>query len=375
MTENTTYPADIIGNQPFLLGLFLPIYKHGWTVSTAERGTDWGFDYNAGLVRTAEDLGFDLTFGFANWLGREGYGGAMRYREDSLDALATAAALTAITRRIAVIATIHPLYNWHPLNAARIGATLDHISGGRFGFNLVTGFKPGEAQMFGRAQALPHAERYAALEEFATIAERLWQRGDELTYSGNYWSTEKAWVSPACRRGRPLMVSAASSDTGLRYAARHSDIVFITSPGGADINAALETLPALNARVKAFAREEGREIRTLINPHIICRETEAEVDQIRRHILSGADYEALDAVMEGFSGGDQSAWRGHAREERIIGGNIQIFGTPEQVTEQCLRLKQAGCDGIQINFFDYVPDLAFFGSRVLPLLHQAGLRN
>jgi FMNH2-dependent dimethyl sulfone monooxygenase len=72
--------------------------------------------------------------------------------------------------------------------------------------------------------------------------------------------------------------------------------------------------------------------------------------------------------------GDQKAWRGHKRQQRIIGGNIQLFGTPEKIVDYCIKLKAAGCDGIQINFFDYMPDLEYFGARVLPLLRQAGLR-
>ena len=53
---------------------------------------------------------------------------------------------------------------------------------------------------------------------------------------------------------------------------------------------------------------------------------------------------------------------------------MHVFGTPEQVVDQFIQLKDAGCDGMQINFFDFAPDLEFFGERVMPLLTQAGLR-
>lgn len=54
---------------------------------------------------------------------------------------------------------------------------------------------------------------------------------------------------------------------------------------------------------------------------------------------------------------------------------MQVVGTPEQVVEQFVKLSEAGCDGIQVNFFDYFPDLEYFGEKVLPLMKEAGLRN
>jgi FMNH2-dependent dimethyl sulfone monooxygenase len=58
----------------------------------------------------------------------------------------------------------------------------------------------------------------------------------------------------------------------------------------------------------------------------------------------------------------------------VIGGNVHLVGTPEQIVDWFIRLKRAGCDGVQVNFFDFIPDLEFFGQRVIPLMHQAGLR-
>lgn len=367
-------PAARLQDQPFILGLFLPLYSGGWTVSDAPRGTDWSFDYNARITTRAEALGFDLAFGFANWLGRDGFGGRTRFRANSLDSLISSAALAARTSRIVLLSTVHALYGWHPLNLARIGATLDHLSGGRWGVNLVTGFLQGEADKFGQ-RPIEHDERYRLLDEFSAVLEKLWTEDAELTFEGARWSLKGAYVSPRPVHRRPLMVSAASSDAGFRYAARRSDLVFITSPAGAAIEDALETLPAVNARLKAYAAEEGRNVRTVINPHVVARDSRAEVEAVRRRIVDGADEQALAAFVQGFAGSDSKSWAGHRREQRIIGGNIQIFGTPEEVTEQFLRLKAAGCDGVQVNFFDYEPDLEFFGARILPLLRQAGLRR
>ena len=123
-----------------------------------------------------------------------------------------------------------------------------------------------------------------------------------------------------------------------------------------------------------MARAEGRKIRTVINPHVICRETEKEVEAFCRAIIEGEDRGAVDGLMDSMTRGDQSSWRGHKRDQRIIGGNVHVFGTPEQVTEQPAGLRATGCDGVQINFFEFAPDLEFFGERVIPLLKDAGLR-
>lgn len=359
--------------QPLMLGLFLPIQNGGWTISTAPRGTDWSFDYNARLVVQAEEAGFDLVFGLAQWLGAEGHGGATKYRKYTIDPLLVTSGVAALTRNIILISTVHVLYGWHPLHLAKFGATLDHMTGGRWGLNLVTGFRPNEIDMFG-LDPIPRDERYVRAAEFTEFLDRLWRSETDLTFKGDYWSVKDAYVSPKPVHGRPILVNAGSSDAGLDYAAKYSDLIFITSPGGAEIGAALESLPAHTARIKARAAEAGRDIRTVINPHVICRDTEREVEQVCRAILDGEDAPAVDSLVGTMQRGDQASWRGHERNQRIIGGNIQVFGTPEQVVEQFAALKDAGCDGMQINFFDFAPDLAYFADNVLPLMKQAGLR-
>ncbi|VVD31953.1 LLM class flavin-dependent oxidoreductase [Paraburkholderia dioscoreae] len=360
-------------SQPLMLGLFLPIQSGGWSMSTLPRTTDWTFDYNARLTRKAEALGFDLVFGLAQWLGKDGHGGTTRYRRDSLDSFITIASLASITNRILLISTLHILYGgWHPLHLAKFGATLDHISGGRWGLNMVTGHSVDEAEMFGREGHFEHDLRYEMAGEFVDLMEQLWSLDDNLTFDGKWYRTRNAFVSPKPRFGRPVLVNATSSPAGIDYAAQRSDLIFITSSAGAQIDAALEVLPAHTAQVQARAQAYGRQVSTLINPTIVCRPTEREAHAYHDAILSHADFGAVD----GFTGrrSDAKAWKGHQREQRVLGGNIQIIGSPEHVVEDLLRLKAAGIGGVQLTFFDFEPDLAYFGEAVLPLLEQAGLR-
>ena len=366
-------PLARAARQPLMLGLFLPIQNGGWTPSTAPRGTDWSFDYNARLIVRAEEAGFDLAFGLAQWLGADGHGGRTKYRKYSIDPLLVTSGVAALTRNIILISTVHVLYGWHPLHLAKLGATLDHMTRGRWGLNLVTGYRPNEIDMFG-LKPIPHDRRYVMAAEFTEILERLWREDSNVTFKGDFWSLKDAYVSPKPVNGRPIMVNAGSSDSGLAYAAQYSDLIFITSPGGADIAAALDSLPAHTKRIKEMAAAQGREIRTIINPHVICRDSEREVQAACQAIVDGEDAPAVDSLVGTMQRGDQASWRGHERNQRIIGGNVHVFGTPEQVVDQFLKLKAAGCDGMQINFFDFAPDLEYFAARVLPLMKQAGLR-
>jgi FMNH2-dependent dimethyl sulfone monooxygenase len=376
----TDYPQSPLSQalrQPVLLGLFLPIHHGGWSSSTLPRTTDWSFDYNAKLTQKAEELGFDLVFGYSTWQPKGGQGPTRT--EAGLDAFIATASLAAITSRILLISTIHVLYGpWHPIHLAKFGATLDHISKGRWGINVVTGHRAYEHELFGWRQ-IEHDRRYELADEFVTVLKRLWSETENFSYkSQSSWQFKDAYISPRPLYGRPILVNATGSDAGIEFAGRHSDIVFITSPAGGDIESALLSLPAHTARVKQSAIANGRQIRTLLNPLIVVRETEKEAEEYAQAIIDHADYQSI-AGRSGVSS-DAHAWRGHQKGNlrhgvgSAIGGNVQLIGSPEQITEQLLQLNKAGVDGFQLAFYDFEPDLDLFGKRVLPLLKQAGLR-
>lgn len=361
--------------QPLMLGLFLPIQSGGWSPSTLPRGTDWRYPYNARLTQQAEALGFELAFGLAQWVGEGGHGGQTRFREQSLDPFVTTAALVAQTQRILLISTMHVLYGpWHPLHLAKFGATLDHISGGRWGLNLVTGHMPYEAAMFGMQRA-EHDSRYAMATEFADILETLWHSRYNTSFDGRFWKLENALATPAPAYGRPIMVNATGSAAGIEYAARYSDIVFTPSPGGTQFDEAIPALPAHTRRIHDAALKLGRRVKVLINPTIICRPTDGEAQRYYQAIIDAADDGAVDGFIARNALSDAQGWkRGRAREHRVIGGNLVLVGSPERIADNLLALHRAGCDGVQLSFYDYEPDLTYFGEAVLPLLHERGLR-
>ncbi len=361
-------PAARAFRQPLMLGVFLNLQDI--QRSRLPSSNTWTFDYNALVVQRAESLGFELAFSRTQWLPKGGYDG-----DASLDAFVALGAMAAITRTILLISTIHVLYGpMHPLHLAKYGATLDHISKGRWGINVVTGHRAVEHEMFGW-ERIEHDRRYELAGELLEVVQRLWTDTENFSFEGaSPWKVKNGYITPKPLYGRPVLVNATGSDAGIRFAARYSDIVFITSPGGAHIDSALETLPPHVARIREAAGEAGRSVKTVINPIIVSRDTPQEAQEYADAIVAGALGRA------GFNGydSDAHAWRGRKdarhKQGRNLGGNIEIVGSPEQVVEQLLALKGAGIDGVQLGFFDFTADLEHFGRRILPLMKDAGLR-
>lgn len=361
--------------QPLMLGVFLPLQTGGWSQSTLPRGTDWTFDYNLRLTRRAEDLGFDIAFGLSQWLPKGGFGGTSRYRENFLDPFVSAVALASATRSILLLGTVHVLYGpWHPLHLAKFLATADHISGGRFGANIVTGYADNEPAMFGMTRP-DHDRRYEAADEFVAICEDLWAGRENLTYEGRDWSLREAYVSPRPAFGRPVLVSASGSPAGFAYGGRHSDIVFISSPAGEDFDRAITALPEHVRQVKQAARDQGREVRVIINPTIVSRPTRDEAHRYYQAIADHADLESIRNFTGRHAAGDSRSWLEHSARGRAVGGHLHIVGAPGDVADRLARLHEAGVDGVQLTFYDYLPDLEHFGQEILPLLESAGLRG
>jgi FMNH2-dependent dimethyl sulfone monooxygenase len=360
--------------QPLLLGLFLNLQDIRF--SDLPTQSSWTFDYNAEVVKKADALGFEMAFSRTQWLPKGGYDG-----EGSLDSFTALGAMAAITKNILLISTIHVLYGpWHPVHLAKIGGTLDHISKGRWGINVVTGHRAVEHEMFGW-QRIEHDQRYAMADELFDVLHRLWSDDENYSYDGklNPWRLSNAFITPKPLYGRPILVTATGSAAGVGFATKHSDLLFITSPGGAHIDSALETLPAHIATIRRQARAQGREVKLIINPVIVSRDTEQEALAYADAIVAQKPPPS-DTAFFGRGGydSDAHAWKGRAdarhKQGLGLGGNIEIIGTPEQVVEKLAALKAIGIDGVQINFYDFTVDLDHFAERIMPLLKQAGLR-
>ncbi|MGH2873597.1 MAG: LLM class flavin-dependent oxidoreductase [Solirubrobacteraceae bacterium] len=369
MPNDRAGPPLLTSDEPLLLGLFIPALDGGWSLSSAPRGTNFSFAYNRACVLAAEAMGLDFSFQVGQW--RPGFGGRIRYRERVLEALTTSAALAAVTSRITLISTVHILYGVHPMVIAKQGANIDHISGGRWGINVVAGWAPDDIQIFG----LPvegSGDRYDKCTEFVEFLEQAWTSEHPFSFHGRFYDSDNAIVCPLPES--PLVVSAAMSPQGREFANAHADAMFLTNPVDAGPNPGdYPKLAPLVKSVKEEAAAKGRSIKCIINTHVIQRPTRDEAWQQYKTIVDSVDEVALRNFLGHISKNESvPRW---TREHDIVGGNIILVGDANDIVEGFLRLESAGCDGIQLTFFDYLPDMERFARDVLPLLAEAGLRN
>jgi len=367
-------PLSKMARQPLMIGLFLPTQTGGFSQSLLQRDTRWDFEYNRRLTLQAEAGGFDFVFGLQQWVGKGGFGGEQNYRENFLDPFIATVALAPVTTRMVTISTVHVLYgNWHPLMLARFAATADHIAQGRFGLNIVTGYDPREFKMFGM-EKVDHDARYERAAEFAAVMDDLWAGVDNLTYHGDFYNLDRAYISPRPVFGRPIMVSASASVAGFQYAAKYSDIVFTSSRSGAPYEKAIQSIPVITAEIRGAFAETGRTGKTVIFPMVICKPTHQQAIDYANEIASQPDRESIVNYDGRHKSGDAQGWLEHVPADRVLGGHVQIIGSPEEVADQLEGLHTAGIDGVQLGFYDYEPELAYFIEAVIPILERRGLR-
>lgn len=348
------------------LGLFGINVSNGGTLSTLETSFEPSWEHNLALTLEAERMGFEFVIPFGRW---RSFGGETEYNGECMEVYTWAGALAAKTERIALFATSH-VPTVHPLLAAKQGATIDHISHGRWGLNVVCGWFTPEMEMFGLKQ-IEHDERYRMADEWITVIKRLWTE-QQVEHSGEYYRIWDGYLNPKpVQAPYPAIVNAGASVAGREFSARHADFNFITMDS-------IESGAALSADVKARAHQKGRDIGVLGYCFMLCRDTEEEAQAALRRILDHTDWKAAENIMQvlgiqsdGF--GDQIRQFG---ESFAAGwGGYRMVGTPEQIVDQFIALEKAGIEGMAIIWHDYLNEMAYFNDRVMPLLVEAGLRT
>ena len=232
------------------LGAFLLHNGHhvaAWRHPQADNGSN-PFALYKKLAQTAERACFDAVF-FADSVAlNSGVGG--------LEPLTLLSALAAVTKHIGLIGTATTTYN-EPYHVARKFASLDRISGGRAGWNLVTSDNASEAANFGRSEHVAHSERYARAREFHQVVQGLWNSwGDDaivndkekgiqfdreklhtLNHKGDYFSVAGPLNVSRSPQGHPIVVQAGGSEAGKNLAAETADVVFTAHPNLASAQA------------------------------------------------------------------------------------------------------------------------------------------
>ncbi len=345
-----------------------------------------------------------------------------------LEPITTLAALAGATSRIGLIATASTTYT-EPYNLARQFASLDHISGGRVGWNIVTSWATDAARNYGGEGQLSHAERYARGEEFMTVVKALWDswsddaivddrasghyaRAEEIApidHVGRYYRVAGPLNIPRGPQGRPVFVQAGSSETGRRFAARHAEAVFTAQMEKA-------TAQEFYADLKRLAAAEGRALdQVLILPGLspLIASTEAEAQRMSRELNDLTDPEVGRKRLSGRFGGHDfshlpldkvlspedfpdpsTVEAARSRTEVIVGlvrrekttlrqllaylagarGHYTTAGTPEQIADLIADWFNTGAaDGFNVMPPILPAMLDVFVAEVIPLLQKRGL--
>lgn len=349
---------------PMSLGIFMPNCSYTASISTYKPDPgDWTYESNLRIARAAEAAGYDFLFPIAKW---RGFGGKTNYLGTSLETMTWAAALLAQTSRIRVFSTVHvPIF--HPLVAAKMGATIDHISNGRWGLNVVSGWSEHEFGMMG-IEVLPHAERYRRTEAYIEILKGLWTSAPgTFNHTSPWYRIRDGWVSPLpTQRPHPPIANAGVSEDARRMLARLCDMAFISL---LSFDAAAEVTADIRARAAQF----GRTVKCCTYPFVVWRETEREAEAERRRIIENIDQQAVETWARGLLVQSGSFDQFSLEKLAVGGGGLPIFGTAEQVAEKLARLYRDGIDGVLMTFLDFYHDTIRFEREVKPLLRQLGV--
>jgi alkanesulfonate monooxygenase SsuD/methylene tetrahydromethanopterin reductase-like flavin-dependent oxidoreductase (luciferase family) len=193
------------------------------------------------------------------------------------DTLTVLAAVAAVTRRLGLVGTINTTFN-EPFELARQLASLELVSGGRSGWNVVTSNDAFTGENFRRGGFLANTDRYTRAAEFVDVAEELW-RGGGVDHHGDFFDVVGALGVPASPQGRPVILQAGVSDEGRDLAARYADAIF--SPF-ADLVTGREFYADITRRLARFGRGAD-ELKILPGATFVLGATEAEAEERYRH--------------------------------------------------------------------------------------------
>lgn len=360
--------VPLFNDNKLKLGIFGQNCSNGCTITHAPTTFVPTYKHSVAISQMADRLGLELLVPVGRW---KHFGGTTQFNGENLEVFTWATAMACNTEQIMVFATSH-VPTVHPLFAAKQGATIDHISGGRFGLNVVCGWFRPEIEMFGITQ-LDHDERYRMADEWLTCIKRAWSEQD-FDHEGTYYRIKGGFLLPKpVQQPFPVLVNAGSSDAGREFSARHVDFNFITITTVEEAQGKIDDL-------KKRALIHGRECGVMTYGLVCCRDTEREARELYDSIIKAGDWEATENIMsmlgiESSSFGNQETVR-NLGERFIAGwGGYPLIGTPEQVVEQMLAVHAMGIEGFILSWLDYHEELKYFGERVMPLLRQAGLRQ
>lgn len=359
----------MINRNRLKLGIFAANCSSGNAVTKAKER--WGASWveNERLARLADEVGIEFLLPIARW---RGYGGETDFEGSTWETITWAAGLLSVTEHLTVFGTVHaPLV--HPIFAAKQFVTVDHMSHGRFGLNIVCGWNQDEFDMFGVEQRA-HDIRYDYGQEWWDVVRRLWTETEPFDYAGQFLKLKDVRGEPKPYGGvRPIVMNAGSSGAGRAFAARNCDMLFTAL---IDFDRAKRDVVA----IKAEAHDYGRDVGVFTSTHVVCRPTRKEAEEFYHYYaIENADDEAVERLMtlQGLYAQSYPAELIRANRIRFAGGHgsYPTVGDPDHVAANLARIAEAGFAGTTIAFMNYLDSLPYFAAEVLPRLERLGVRE
>jgi len=353
----------------FSLAVFSSNMAGGTNLTTVDGPPVVTWDETVRIARAAERAGFEAIIPVARWRSPSTTQDPAAHR--SFETFTWAAGVAASTETIQVFATFH-IPTVHPVRAAKEIATVDHISGGRLGVNVVAGWNMSDFQMFG-IELAEHDRRYEIAGEWLEFLGRIFTDEQPFDFTGRFYESNSVISEPRpVQTPGPLVMSAGFSPAGREFAAKYADINFVITP---DRSVAREAIAVVKHRA---LDEYGRELKVFGAAHILCRDSDAAAQaEYQRVVRDYGDFDGAAAAIRGLMGGSQSAEFAPEMQEAAIFGFFAnaVVGSPEHVVEQLQAMRDDGLDGAAISWVDYEEGIDQFAETLGPLMVDAGLRT
>src|SRR3984957_14328556 len=258
----------LFNDRKLKLGTFCSNLSGGATMSTIDGTLKVNWESTAALAKLADEMEFEAIVPVGRW---KGFGGSTNFNGEGFECITFAAAMSALTKYSGIFATSH-VPTMHPVLAAKQAATIDHIGGGRFTLNVVTGWYRPEIAVL-RPPLLGHDTPYDMAVEWIEIIKRLWTSDKEFDFDGKYYNVKGALIAPKpLQQPHPAIMCAGASPKGREFSARYADVNFV--------NLDAHDFDSIKRRVDASRKtawdECQREIQVWTNAYIFQADTEAQ---------------------------------------------------------------------------------------------------
>ncbi|GGO39094.1 dimethyl sulfone monooxygenase SfnG [Gemmobacter aquaticus] len=347
---------------PIKFAYWVPNVSGGLVISNIEQRTSWTPEYNRKLAQIAEAAGFDYALSQIRFTA--GYGA-----DNQHESVAFSHDLLAHTTRLKVIAAILP-GPWNPAVVAKQVATISHLTDARIAVNIVSGWFRGEFSAIGELW-LDHDERYCRSEEFIRALKGIWTQ-DDFTFRGDFYRFSNYTMKPKPLQPLPEVFQGGSSRAARDMAARVSDWYFTNGNTPEGLRAQVDD-------IRAKATETGNKVKIGINAFAVVRDSEQAARSVVDEIVAKANPEAVQGFAHEVKNAGKASPEGEGNWAKSSfadlvqyndGFRSNLIGTPEQVAERIIALKDAGADLVLLGFLHFQEEVEYFGKHVIPLVRQ-----